>query len=65
MVERLYELHDATDPRKGYDFEVGKLERAQRAVAMWWYIYARLMQWAQSHIIDYEMAQLNRPCQKI
>ena len=65
MVERLYELHDATDPRKGYDSEVGKLERAQRAVAMWWYIYARLMQWAHSYIIGVKTAQLNRPCQKI
>lgn len=57
MVDRLYELHDETDPRKGESSEEAKHEKAQRAVAIWWYIYARLMQWAQSHLIGYEMAR--------
>jgi hypothetical protein len=65
MVERLYELHDMTDPRKGNKSEIDKLERAQRAIDIWWYIYARLMQWAQSHIIGYEMARLNPACQTL
>jgi len=65
MVDILYELHDATDPRKGAASEEGKLHRAQRAISVWWYIYARLMQWAQSHIIGYEMARLNPACREI
>ncbi len=57
MIDRLYELHDATDPRKGEVSEEGKHRRALRAVAIWWHVHARLMQWAQSHLIGYEMAQ--------
>jgi hypothetical protein len=65
MVDVLYKLHDATDPRKGKASEERKLQRAQRAIGLWWYVYARLMQWAQSQIIGYEMARLNPACQKI
>ena len=65
MVDILYKLHDTTDPRKGEVSEHAKLYRAQRAVSIWWYIHARLMQWAQSHIIGYEMARLNPACQEI
>jgi len=65
MVDRLYELHDATDRRRGEASELNKLQNAQRAIAIWWYIYARLMQWAQNHIIGYEMARLNPLCQDV
>jgi len=34
LVDRLYELHDGTDPRKGGASEVGKLERAQLAISI-------------------------------
>lgn len=57
MIDRLYELHDETDPRNGLLSEEDKHEKAQRAVAIWWYVYARLMQWVQSHFIGYEMAR--------
>lgn len=59
MVERLCELHDETDPRKGAASEVDKHDKAQRAIAIWWYIYAKVMLWAQSHIIGHEMAKWN------
>lgn len=57
MVDRLYDLHDATDPRKGPEAEQDKHRNALRAVAIWWHVYGRLMQWAQSHLIGYEMAR--------
>jgi hypothetical protein len=59
MVERLCELHDLTDPRKGQLSEKDKHDHAQRAVAIWWYIYSRLMLWVQSHFVGYEMARIN------
>ncbi|MEQ1936611.1 MAG: hypothetical protein ABL962_22390, partial [Fimbriimonadaceae bacterium] len=65
MVDRLCELHDETDPRKGEASEQGKHEKAQRAVAIWWYVYARLMQWVQSHLIGYEMARTNQKLQDV
>jgi hypothetical protein len=64
MVERLCELHDSTHPRLGKRSEAHKHNRAQRAIAIWWYIYARLMLWVQSHVIGYEMARLNPNLQR-
>ncbi|MEQ1694336.1 MAG: hypothetical protein ABL901_00710 [Hyphomicrobiaceae bacterium] len=59
MIERLCELHDQTDPRKGHASETDKYDHAQRAIAIWWQLYARLMLWTQSHIIGYEIAKWN------
>jgi len=65
MVDILYELHDATDPQKGEASEGRKLERAEQAISLWWSIYGRLMQWAQSQIIGYEMARSNPACREV
>lgn len=58
-LDILVELYEATDPSKGEESQNNKLELARRAIAMWWYMYDRLLLWAQSQIIGHCMIQNN------
>jgi hypothetical protein len=55
LIDQLYELHDEVDARKSLTSEAGKLEKAKRAIHIWWHVYGGLMLWAQSQIVGYEM----------
>lgn len=57
LIDRLYELYEATDPSKGPTSELGKLQIAQRAIHIWWHVYGKLLLWAQSQIVGYELAR--------
>jgi hypothetical protein len=57
LIDRLYELYEATDPSKGPASELGKLQIAQRAIHIWWHVYGKLLLWAQSQIVGYEIAR--------
>jgi hypothetical protein len=57
FIDRLYELYAETDPSKGHASELNKLQSAQRAIHIWWHIYGRLLLWAQSQIVGYEIAR--------
>ena len=48
-------LYEATDPARGPGGEENKLEAARQAISIWWYLWAELMLWAQSHLAGYEM----------
>ena len=54
-LKSLAELYEATDPANGAASEEGKLEAARQAISIWWYLWAELMLWAQSHLAGYEM----------
>jgi hypothetical protein len=51
----LAELYQTTDPALGAKSEENKLEAARQAISIWWYLWAELMLWAQSHLTGYEM----------
>ena len=55
FVERLYELYEETDPSKGRASEDRKLQHAQLAIHIWWQIYGKLLLWAQSQLVGYEI----------
>jgi hypothetical protein len=57
FIDQLFELYEETDPSKGHVSEPHKLQRAQRAIDIWWHIYGRLLLWAQSQIVGYEIAR--------
>jgi hypothetical protein len=54
-LKDLVKLYEATDPALGAAAEEGKLEAARQAISIWWYLWAELMLWAQSHLAGYEM----------
>ena len=54
-ISALVELHDTTDPSGGQATETFKLEKARRAVELWWYLGGRLLLWAQSQIAGYKL----------
>jgi hypothetical protein len=59
-LKSLAKLYEATDPAHGSASEGGKLEAARQAISIWWYLWAELMLWAQSHLAGYEMLK-SRP----
>jgi len=56
-ISALVELHDTTDPSGGQATETDKLEKARRAVELWWYLGGRVLLWAQSQIAGYELVK--------
>jgi len=54
-LKSLATLYETTDPARGAASEEGKLEAARQAISIWWYLWAELMLWAQSHLAGYEM----------
>jgi hypothetical protein len=58
-LNQLIKLYESTDPALGKDAEFDKLENARTAIEIWWYVYADLMLWAQSHLAGYELARSN------
>lgn len=58
-VDSLVRLYERTDPAKGEPAAEDKLELARQAISMWWYLWAELMLWAQSHLTGYEMLKSN------
>jgi hypothetical protein len=54
-IDKLYELYESTDPSRGQDSEIEKLARAQVAVNLSWHVFGRLLLWAQSQIVGYEI----------
>jgi hypothetical protein len=57
LLLQLFELYYLTDPLHGPKSEEDKLENARTAIELWWYVYAELMLWAQSHLAGYELAR--------
>ncbi|EAQ33928.1 hypothetical protein NB311A_02692 [Nitrobacter sp. Nb-311A] len=60
QLQSLAKLYETTDPAHGLVSEEGKLEAARQAISIWWYLWAELMLWAQSHLAGYEMLK-SRP----
>src|SRR6476660_753356 len=58
-IASLVRLYKSTDPAAGRRSEREKIERARQAVSIWWYLYAELMLWAQSHLAGYEFGRSN------
>jgi hypothetical protein len=58
-VRALIRLYEATDPVHGPASEENKLEKARRAIELWWYLYGELLLWAQSQIVGYEYGRSN------
>jgi len=58
-VRSLIELYVTTDPVQGAVSEADKLEKARRAVGLWWYLFGELLLWAQSQIAGYEFGKSN------
>src|SRR5262245_3800076 len=56
-IDSLYELYESTDPRRGEETEVDKLHRAQVAINIYWIVFGRLLLWAQSQIVGYEVCR--------
>ena len=56
-IDRLYELYESTDPRRGEETEVEKLRQAQVAMNICWTVFGRLLLWAQSQIVGYEVSR--------
>lgn len=54
-LDSLAKLYRSTDPLHGPSSEEDKLEAARQAISIWWYVWAELMLWAQSHLAGYEM----------
>jgi hypothetical protein len=54
-IDDLIHLYETTNPANGTSAEKNKLERARQAISIWWYLWADLMLWAQSHLAGYEM----------
>ncbi len=54
-IDSLVRLYESTDPGNGPSSEEDKLEAARQAISIWWYLWAELMLWAQSHLAGYEM----------
>jgi hypothetical protein len=54
-LKSLAKLYETTDPAHGAASEEGKLEAARQAISIWWYLWAEIMLWAQSHLAGYEM----------
>ena len=59
LIDVLVEMYYETDPAKGEESEYGKLEIARQAVEKSWYIFGRLLLWAQCHITGYCIARDN------
>jgi hypothetical protein len=57
-LKSLVALYEQTDPALGKTAEEGKLEAARQAISIWWYLWAELMLWAQSHLAGYEMLKV-------
>jgi hypothetical protein len=53
-LDSLAKLYRSTDPLHGPSSEEDKLEAARQAISIWWYLWADLMLWAQSHLAGYE-----------
>jgi hypothetical protein len=49
-LQYLKETYYETDPNKGEDAEVSKLEFARLAIEKFWYLHGKLLSWAQAHI---------------
>jgi hypothetical protein len=58
-IRSLIKLYEMTDPIRGAESEEDKLERARRAIELWWYLYGELLLWAQSQIAGYEFGRAN------
>ena len=56
-ISALVRLHDTTDPSGGQATETDKLEKARRAVELWWYLGGRVLLWAQSRIAGCELVK--------
>src|SRR5262245_56113829 len=56
-IDRLYELYESTDARRGVESELDKLHRAQVAINISWTVFGRLLLWAQSQIVGYEVCR--------
>lgn len=52
-IDTLVELYNDTDPAKGEESEFAKLELARQAIEKFWYIFGRLMLWAQCQLTGY------------
>lgn len=59
LIDVLVEMYNETDPSKGEESEYGKLETARQAVEKFWYVFGRLLLWAQCHITGYCIAREN------
>jgi hypothetical protein len=53
----LYELYEATDPKRGEESEENKLRRAHVAIDIFWLVFGELLLWAQSQIVGYEICK--------
>jgi hypothetical protein len=49
----LKDVYYKTDPNKGDDAEISKLELARLAVERFWYLQGKLLSWAQAHLTGY------------
>jgi hypothetical protein len=52
-LQYLKEAYYATDPNKGEDAEISKLELARLAIERFWYLQGKLLSWAQAHMTGY------------
>lgn len=59
LIDVLVEMYHETDPSKGEESEYGKLEIARQAIEKFWYLFGRLLLWAQCHITGYCIARDN------
>lgn len=58
-IDTLLRLYDETDPKLGPDSELAKLERARKAVEVFWYLHGKLLVWAQAHLTGYSILSEN------
>ena len=58
-IDHLIDLYEWTDPERGEETEVGKLEFAHMAVDAWWKLFAELIGWSQAQLIGYSVMANN------
>ena len=54
-IDSLIAAYELSDPEKGAESELGKIEQARLAINIWWKLYDRLLLWAQAHMTGYAM----------
>ena len=59
LIDVLVKMYYETDPAKKEETEFGKLEVARQAVEKSWYLFGRILLWAQCHITGYCIARDN------
>jgi hypothetical protein len=58
-LEPLFRNYKMTNPNLGEESEIEKTELAYQSIELWWYLYAKLLLWAQSHIAGQLWAKRN------